>query len=184
LRRTLGPLALLALVLPALWKLEQRNSTPSAAREARDWIYANIPSGTRLYYVGWRPTGPPLVANKASVQAEFGDHFGYGRQHYGFLKRAFERGYADYAQSGAPLYGIAYHHNKPFPRASKRTPRSITDGLLKTARAQKRQYIIVAGHTEPDVQGLGYTWFKQAVLEREFRNIAIFRVPDESVVSR
>jgi hypothetical protein len=179
-QRAVAPLALL-LVLPALWKIEQRSSRPSAAREARDWIYANIASGTRLYYVGWRGAGPPLVAEKASVQAEFGDHFGYGREHYAFLKQAFERGYADYAQSGAPRYGIASYHNKPSSRASKRTPRSITDGLLKTARAQKRQYIIVAGHSEPDVHGLGYTWFKQAVLEREFGKIAIFRVPDESV---
>jgi hypothetical protein len=117
------------------------------------------------------------------VQAEFGDHFGYGREHYGFLKQAFERGYADYASSSAPRYGIAQHHAKPVARSSKKMPRSITDGLLKTARAQKRQYIIVAGYDQADVRELGYTWFKQAVLEREFGKIAIFRVPDEGVAS-
>jgi hypothetical protein len=179
-RRAVPALALV-LVLPPLWRLEERTARPSAAREARDWIYANVPSGTRLYYVGWRGAGPPLVAHKASVQAGFGDHFGYGREHYAFLKQAFERGYADYANSNAPRYVIAQHHSKPVARSSKKMPRSITDGLLKTARAQKRQYIIVAGHEQPDVQALGYTWFKQAVLEREFGKIAIFRVPDEGV---
>jgi 4-amino-4-deoxy-L-arabinose transferase-like glycosyltransferase len=179
-RRALPALAIV-LVLPPLWRLEERTARPSAAREARDWIHANIPSGTRLYYVGWRGAGPPLVAHEASAQAKFGDHFGYGREHYAFLKQAFERGYANYADSNAPRYVIAQHHSKPLARSSKKMPRSITDGLLKTARAQKRPYIIVAGHEQPDVQALGYTWFKQAVLEREFGKIAIFRVPDEGV---
>lgn len=132
-----------------------------------------------MYYVGWRGAGPPLVADKPKVQAEFGDHFRYGRQPYAFLKQAFDRGYADYASSGAPRYGVAYHHNKPSSRASKKTPRDITNDLMKTVRAQKGQYIIIAGHSEPDDQALGYTWFKQAVLEREFGKIAIFRVPEE-----
>jgi dolichyl-phosphate-mannose-protein mannosyltransferase len=179
-RRAVPALALV-LVLPPLVRLEARTARPSAAREARDWIYANVPSGTRLYYVGWRGAGPPLVAHTAGVQAEFGDHFGYGREHYAFLKRAFERGYADYASSSAPRYVIAQHHQKPVARSSKKMPRSITDGLVKTARAQKRQYIIVAGYEQADVQALGYTWFNQAVLEREFGKIAIFRVPDEGV---
>jgi len=176
-----APALALALVLPPLWRLEVRTARPSAAREARDWIHANVPSGTRLYYVGWRGAGPPLVAHKASVQAAFGDHFSYGREHYGFLKQAFERAYADYSSSGAPRYAIAQHHQKPLARSSKKMPRSITDGLLKTAQAQKRQYIIVAGHEQADVQALGYAWFKQAVLEREFGKIAIFRVPDRAV---
>lgn len=179
-RRAVPALALV-LVVPPLWRLEERTARPSAPREARDWIYANIPSGTRLYYVGWRGAGPPLVAHTARVQADFGDHFGYGREHYAFLKQAFERGYADYANSGAPRYVIAQYHNKPSTRASKKVPRSISDGLLKTARTQKRKYIIVAGHDQADVRGLGYTWIDQAVLEREFGKIAIFRVPDEAV---
>jgi hypothetical protein len=179
--RRAAPALALVLVLPPLWRLEWRTARPSAAREARDWIHANVPSGTRLYYVGWRGAGPPLVAHTARVQAEFGDHFGYGREHYDFLKQAFERGYTDYANGGAPRYVIAQQRSKPLPRASKKMPRSITDGLLKTARAQKRQYIIVAGHEQADVQALGYTWFEQAVLEREFGKVAIFRVPDEGV---
>jgi hypothetical protein len=179
-RRAL-PALVVVLVLPPLQRLEQRTARPSAAREARDWIYANVPADTRLYFVGWRGAGPPLVAHKASVQAAFGDHFSYGREHYAFLKQAFERGYADYASSGGRRYVIAQYHNKPHTRASRKMPRSITDRLLKTARAQKRRYIIVAGHEQPNVQALGYTWFKQAVLEREFGKIAIFRVPDEGV---
>jgi 4-amino-4-deoxy-L-arabinose transferase-like glycosyltransferase len=167
----------LVLAAPALGRLWARYSEPTPGTQARAWIEANIPSGTRLYYVGWRGAGPQLVAQSAGAQATFGDHFGYGRTQYAFLKRAFELGYADYERSGAPRYAIASYHNKPYARRAKKTPRSITDGLLKTARAQKREYIIIAGHDERDVSGLGYTWFDGAVLEKEFGKIAIFRVP-------
>jgi hypothetical protein len=170
------PLTIALLVAPAL-QLRKRYSAPATTTQAREWIYANIPSGTRIYYVGWRGAGPQLVASDAETQAQFGDHFGYGRAHYDFLKRAYERGYADYERSGLPRYAIASHHNKPSSRKSKKTPRAITDSLLKTARAQNRRYIIIAGHTEPDVLALGYTWFKDAVLEVEFGKTAIFRVP-------
>jgi len=175
--RRVAPALPLLMVLAPLARIEQRIAIPSGARAARDWIHANIASGTRLHYVGWRGAGPRLVANSASVQAAFGDHFGYGREHYAFLKQAFERGYADYASSGAPRYAIAQYHNKPVSRASGKAPRSITDGLLKTARAQKRPYIVIAGHGGREVQALGYTWFKEAVLEWDSGGIAIFRVP-------
>jgi hypothetical protein len=168
----------LGLAAPPLAQLWALQSQPTLGTEARAWIEANIPSGTRLYYVGWRGAGPQLVAEGAAAQAAFGDHFGYGRTQYEFLKRAFELGYADYEHSGAPRYAIASYHNKPYARRAKKTPRSITDGLLKTVRAQKRRYIIIAGHTERDVSALGYTWFRDVVLEKEFGHIAIFRVPE------
>jgi Dolichyl-phosphate-mannose-protein mannosyltransferase len=170
------PLTLALLLSPAL-QLQKRYSTPSPSTQSRDWFYANIPSGTRIYYVGWRGAGPQLVAADAKTQAQFGDHFGYGRTQYDFLKRAFQLGYSDYEKSGLPRYFIASHHNKPSSRKSKKTPRAITDSLLKTAQAQNRRYIIIAGYTEPDVFALGYPWFRDAVLEKEFGKIAIFRVP-------
>lgn len=167
-----------ALAAPALGRLSERYSQPRlGTTQAREWIEANIPSGTHLYYVGWRGAGPQLVAEGAANQAEFGDHFGYGRKQYQFLKRAFELGYANYERTGLPRYRIASYHNKPYARNTKRTPRTITDGLLKTAQAQKRRYIIIAGHNEPDVSALGYPWFRDAVLEKEFGKTAIFRVP-------
>jgi hypothetical protein len=175
-RRLWVPLVL-ALLAPALLPYVGQAEKQPVRTQARDWIYQNIPAGTRLYYVGWRGSGPALVADNATTQAKFGDHFGYQRDHYEFLKRAFQLGYAEYEKSGAPRYEIASYHNKPFPRKSRKTPRSITDSLLKDARAQKRRYIIIAGYPEANVLGLGYTWFPDAVLEKEFAKIAIFRVP-------
>jgi hypothetical protein len=174
--------ALVALVFligaAPLITLETRLARTSPRTQARDWIHTHVPSGTPLYYVGWRGAGPALVAQSAAIQAEFGDHFGYQRQKYAFLKQAFARGYDDYVRAGLPRYPIAFHHDKPSSRKSKLTPRSITDSLLEKARAQGRRYIIVAGYTEPDVQALGYRWFSDAVLEQQFGKIAIFRVPD------
>jgi hypothetical protein len=101
----------LVLTVPAPARLWALHSHPTLGTQARDRIEGNIPSGTRLYYVGWHGAGPPLVAHTAVVQAAFGDHFGYGREHYHFLKQAFERGYADYAKGSAPRDVIAQHHN-------------------------------------------------------------------------
>lgn len=172
------PAALILCVLP-LAASEARLATPSPRTQARAWVLANIPAGTRLHYVGWRGAGPVLVAQNATTQAQFGDHFSYGRERYTFLKEAFARGYAAYVRENLPRYAIAFHHDKPFARSSGRTPRPITDGLLAQARSKGRRYIIIAGYSEPDVFDLGYPWFRKAVLVQQFGQIAIFRVPEQ-----
>lgn len=171
------PLAALSLMTPVRTVLA-RGAKPSNALQARQWIYDNVPSGTRLFHAGWRPSGPQLIATSKKLQASWGTHFGYGRTNYEFLKQAFDVGYADYVKSGQPRYAIAVHNAKPLARGTRRTPRSVTDSLLKSARAKKQRYIVVAGFGAADVRELGYPWFDSAILERQFGGIAIFRVPD------
>jgi len=179
--RAAAVLAALLLGALPLAAIETRLATPSPRTQARAWVLANVPSGTGLYYVGWRGAGPVLVAQNATVQAQFGDHFSYGREHYTFLREAFARGYEAYARENLPRYAIAFHHDKPFARNSKRTPRPITDGLLAKSRSQGRRYIIIAGYGGPSVYDLGYPWFREAVLEQQFGQIAIFRVPEPPI---
>jgi hypothetical protein len=171
------PLAAILLLSPVQGMLA-RVTEPSMQSLARDWIYENIPSGTRLFHAGWRPSGPQLVATSKKLQASWGTHFGYGRENYEFLKQAFDLGYADYVKSGQPRYAITVHNAIPLPRSTKRTPRSVTDSLLKNARAKKQRYIILAGYREKDVRELGYKWFDSAILEGQFGKVAIFRVPE------
>lgn len=174
-----GALALLTLAacLPPVVRHQTRLSRPSSRTQARDWIHTHVAPGTGIYYVGWRGAGPGLVAADAATQAFFGGHFSYGREWYSFLKRAFERGYDDYVRAGLPRYSIASHHDKPASIRSSRTPSWVTHSLLEIARVQGRRYIVVAGYAEPDVHALGYPWFRDAELERQFANVAIFRVP-------
>lgn len=175
--RWVGVPAIIALGTPAFLHLFGKYSAPTAVSEATAWVHSNIPSGTALYYIGWRGAGPALVAHDEKAQSEFGDHFGYGRTNYAFLKQAFRLGFAEYQRSDSPRYRISFYHNKPSSRKSRKTPRWVTDSLLSTARKKNRRYIIIAGYTEPDVYGLGYPWLKDAVLEKEVGKIAILRVP-------
>jgi hypothetical protein len=164
---------LAALPLGSLYELARR---PNLTEQAEQWIYANVPSGTRLFWVGWRPSGPRLVASNEKVQARWGDHFDYGRDNYAFLKQAFHLGFERYIQSDKPRYALSVHDDVPYSRASKRTPRRITDGLLEEARKKQIAYIILAGYREAHWRDLGYRWFGAATLAAEFGKTAIFEV--------
>jgi dolichyl-phosphate-mannose-protein mannosyltransferase len=172
-----APLALLLLERPmeSIWSRWQQ---PHHASLARQWIYENIPTGTRMFFLGWRPSGPWLVAAHEKVQSRWGDHFDYGRSHYAFLKQAFHLGYENYAKSGQPRYALTVHDDLVYPRKTKRTPRRISDGLLKESQDKQIKYIILAGYREARWQDLGYPWFSLATVEREFGKIIIFRVPE------
>jgi hypothetical protein len=155
-----------------------RAERPNLGAEARQWIHENIPSMTRIFFVGWRPAGPQLVASNEKIEAGWGDHFDYGRQNYAFLKQAFHLGFERYMQSDRPRYALTVHDDLPYPRASRKTPRKITDSLLREAQKKKLSYIILTGYRAESVRDLGYTWFDGAILEREIGKTAIFKVPD------
>jgi hypothetical protein len=175
-RQAWAPAAALFIALPVhtCWA---RAHKPSASALAREWILEHVPSGTRLFHVGWKPSGPQLVTTDPKVEARWGDHFDYGRSKYPFLRKAFRLGFANYMASDKPRYDIRVHDGLPYSRASKLTPRSITDKLLRQAQQDGISYIILAGYREPTWQALGYKWFSEAVFEQEFPKIAIFRVP-------
>ncbi len=172
-----APLAALFVATPFQSVWARSDLTPDATL-ARTWIHEHVPPGTRMFYVGWRNFGPQLVASKKKVQASWGGHFLYGRRRYAFLRQAFDLAYTRYVESGRPRYAIASNTAKPLPRRARGgPPRSITDSLLRDARAKRRRYIILAG-LRGDVRQLGYRWFDDAILERQFGGTAIFRVPE------
>lgn len=172
-----APAAALIAYGPAMtsWMRAER---PNLGAEARRWIHENIPSMTRIFFVGWRPAGPQLVASNEKIEASWGDHFDYGRKNYAFLKQAFHLGFERYMQSDRPRYVLTVHDDLPYARASRRTPRRITDALLGEAQQKKLSYIILTGYREASWQDLGYPWFSGATLEREIGKTAIFKVPD------
>lgn len=172
-----APLAA-GLIEPPLGHLLRQRLVPNAATELRAWIYENIPSGTPIFHLGMRPSGPMLVTTDEKLQARWGDNFDYGRKHYRFLREAFHLAFTNYQQSGAPRYPIEVHDDRPYPRGNKRMPRWVTDNLVARARKGGQRYIIVAGYREHDVKQLGYRWVDQAILEKQAGHIAIFRVPD------
>jgi hypothetical protein len=155
----------------------RRAARPNLGVEARQWIHDNIPSMTRIFFVGWRPAGPQLVASNEKIEARWGDHFDYGRTNYAFLKQAFHLGFERYMQSDRPRYALTVHDDLPHTRASRKTPRRITDSLLREAQQKKLSYIILTGYREKSYRDLGYPWFDGATLEREIGKTAIFRVP-------
>jgi hypothetical protein len=166
-----------ACILPPLGAWWVRSFTPNPAFEAERWIVEHVPAGSKLFYVGWRAAGPRLVATNAKVQAKWGDHFEYERNRYVFLKRAFDLGFASYEKSGKPRYALSVHDAVPYPRQSKRTPASISDGLVKQAQAKRIGYIILVGYKAPSWQALGYPWFGAAKQVAEFGKTVIFQVP-------
>lgn len=166
---------LLQAPLRALWA---HRTQPNPVTVTGEWLAEHVPSGTPIFYAGMRPSGPRIVATDRKLQARWGDHFGYGREKYEFLQRAFRHAHAEYVKSGKPIYPLAVHDDIPGPRKDKKTPRWLTDNLVARARKDKQRYIVLAGYRERDVRELGYRWFDQAVLEIEARRIAIFRVPD------
>jgi hypothetical protein len=168
------PCAALLAAAPA-WRLYQRTGSPRS-RDAEQWFFANIPSGTPLVYVG--PRALPLVGTDEKVQGRWGDHFEYGRHHYKFYRRAFHEGYTRYLASDQPRYPMVVHDRKPVPR-SKRMPRSLSDRLLDKAQAAGQRYIVLSGYKERSVLQLGYRWFGRAILEKEVKGLAIFRVPEK-----
>ena len=180
-RRLVWGAALLGLLvlqapLRSLWS---QRLAPNPATDTRAWLYEHVPSGTPLFYVGMRASGPRIVITDRKLQASWGDHFGYGREHYRFLKNAFRYAHAEYQKSGKPIYPTGVFDGKPTPRKDNHMPRWATDSLVTRARKDGQRYIIVAGYREDDVRELGYRWFDQAVLETQSRHIAIFRVPEQ-----
>jgi hypothetical protein len=172
-----GLLAVLLVQAP-LRSLWSRSAAPNAASVTRAWLYEHVPSGTPIFYLGKRASGPRLVATDRKLQSSWGDHFAYGRHNYKFLKQAFRHAHAQYAKSGKPMYPVTIHADKPYPRKDNKMPRWLTDNLVARARKNKQRYIVLAGYGADDVRALGYPWFEQAALEIEARHIAIFRVPD------
>lgn len=171
------PLAVasLAWTAPHLWA---RGTTLSHMTEARRWLYEHIPSGTPMFHIGWRPSGPRLVAANEKLQGDWGDHFDYGRKQYKFFRAAFHKGYSDYVKSGKPRYPLTVYDSKPFPRGTKGLRPWVSDSLVRKAHETGERYIIVAGFGRGDVRDLGYLWFDKAILEKQFDRIAIFRVPE------
>jgi hypothetical protein len=173
------PLAAALTFLPAR-AIIARNAGSHRVPDAARWIHANVPAGTRMFHLGGRPYGTYLVTTDEKVQGRWGDHFEYGRHKYRYMRDAFHLAYDAYVKSGRPRYHIEVRDESPKPRRTNRNKRWITDGLLRRAREKKQKYIIVYGYRERDVRELGYTWFNEAVLEQQFGDIAIFRVPDAS----
>jgi hypothetical protein len=58
-------------------------------------------------------------------------------------------------------------------------PRALSDRLLDKAQAAGQRYIVLSGFSEDSVVELGYRWFGRAILEKEAKGLAIFRVPDK-----
>lgn len=168
------PCAALLAGVPA-WRFYQRASQPPRLADAEQWFYANVPSGTPIVYVGLRSL--PLVGTDEKAQGRWGDHFEYGRHKYAFYRRAFHEGFTRYLASDRPRYPIALHDRKVARRKSM--PRSLSDGLLDKAQATGRRYIVLAGFREKSVLELGYRWFGRAILEKEAKGVAIFRVPEK-----
>jgi hypothetical protein len=184
-RRRLGwawaPLAALLVASP-VHQQENLAGRPSHAILARQWIEQNVPSGTGIAYVGMRMVGPRLVATDLGLHKGWSHSFDYGRREYPFLASAYRKGYEEYVASGRPRYAIERHDEKPLQRGHRRVPKLISDGLVQRAHARHQSYIVLSGIGTPDVHDLGYTWFGDAILEQQFYNIVIFRVPDLPVV--
>jgi hypothetical protein len=176
-----APLAGLLVFLPVSQQ-ESLAGKPSHHTQARQWIEQNVPSGTGIAYVGHRMVGPRLVATDIGLHKRWAHSFDYGRRAYPFLASAYRKAYEDYVASGRPRYVIEPHEEKPLQRGNRRVPKVVSDGLVQRARALHQSYIVLCGIGTPDVHDLGYTWLGDAVLEQQFINIAIFRVPDLPVV--
>jgi hypothetical protein len=172
------PIGALVIAVPAN-AYSQLTLRPHPVIETYAWIKANVPPGSRIFHLGGRAYGTYLVPTDEKLQSRWGDHFDYGRHRYSFLKKAFHLGYQRYVESGQPRYALEVRDEVPRPRSANRNRRWITDGLVRRAREKKQKYIIVAGYRQSDVHDLGYKWFDQAILEKQARGIAIFRVPDE-----
>lgn len=172
-----GPALVVLSLAPASRELWSARDGVSASTRARAWMQEHVPAGTKLFYAGPWPDGPRLVATQPKLQLKWADHLDYGRTRYPFLKRAFEKGYADYVASGRPRYPITVHDRRPFPRRQKASPRWLTDSLVKRARKRGEKYIILTGYRVADVKQLEYPWFGEAKLEAQFGAIAIFSVP-------
>jgi hypothetical protein len=171
------PLAVALTFSPAR-AIVARSEGPHSVTDATRWFHANVPAGTRVFHLGGRPYGKYLVTTDEKEQGRWGDHFEYGRHKYRYMRDAFHLAYEEYVKSGQPRYRIEVRDERPQPRHANKNKRWVTDGLLRRAREKKQKYIIIHGYRERDVRQLGYTWFDEAVLEQQFDNIAIFRVPD------
>jgi dolichyl-phosphate-mannose-protein mannosyltransferase len=171
------PLVALLVFFPArrLWGRQQQESP---ALLARAWFQANVPSGTPVMHLGRWMNGPLIIGTDEKIQARWGNHFEYGRYKYKFLKLAFHKAFTDYLASDRPRYPTAVEFSGGWVFPRKKMPRRISDGLLRRAQAEHRRYIVVAGYKPKDVRELGYPWFDKAVLEVQFRRVAIFRVPE------
>lgn len=169
---------LLGINIPPIHALAQIARQVSGATRARNWIEANIPSGTKIFYFGVFERGPRLVASDPSVQANWADYFEYGRNKYAFLKQAFRLAYADYVKAHRPVYDLESTDFRAEPLKLKTTPAWLWRSLDRRARARGQEYIVMArrGSYEP-VLDLGYPWFKNVELVKEFDYVALFRVP-------
>jgi hypothetical protein len=180
--RKIAQAALLALLLginiPPVHELALIARKVSGATLARNWIQANIPSGTKIFHFGVFERGPRLVASDPSVQANWADYFEYGRNKYAFLKQAFRLAHADYVKAHRPVYDLETTDFRAEPLQAKTTPAWLSRSLDRHARARRQEYIVMArlGSYDPVLE-LGYPWFKNVELVKEFDYVAIFRVP-------
>jgi hypothetical protein len=160
-------------------RLWARELQESPALLARDWFQAHVPSGTPIIHVGRWMNGPRIIGTDEKLQASWGTHFEYGRTKYKFLRLAFHKAFSDYQASDRPRYPVAVEIPGGWTLPRKNVNRRISERLLARAQAENRRYIVVAGYKPKDVLELGYRWFDKAVLEVQFRRVAIFRVPDK-----
>lgn len=153
----------------------------SSSTLARDWILANIPSGTALFQYGRFSHGPRLVTSDWHEEAKWADFFDYGRSHYDFYVAAAKHAYAEYRSQGRPWYAIESYRAIPEP-AQTLEKRWLARSLAKRANERGQKYIILAGvrTVGNDYRLLGYRWFDQVELVQQFREIAIFRVLPEA----
>lgn len=169
-----GLLVLLLLAKPALDIWEHRQNLSSYA-VARQWILDNIPSKSGIRYVGRWLYSLHLVADRRKDEAALGGHFERGRDKYISLKQAFNKGYADYEQSGKPMYRLSVEN----VAATRKVNRKISRKLARHARKAGQQYVILSGYPG-DVMELQYAWFPEATLEAQFKSLAIFKLKPAS----
>jgi hypothetical protein len=179
-RNLLGPIlavsGVAALAATPLTELNRTRHIVSGETRAREWILANVPSGTKLYHFGGYGDGPRLVTDSMEEQAKYADYFEYGREHYRFLGAAFHVAYERYVNQGRPRYGIDHTRRRAGP-IGHGTARWLTHSLDAHAIAHGEEYIILcrfAGGS--NVLNLHYPWFKSVDLVQQFGHVAIFRV--------
>ncbi len=181
----LAPALALGFVLLVSWvpvgDLQQEKRQLSRFTLAREWIYAHIPSGARLFHYGAYASGPRLVAAGVKQAGEWGEFFEYGRDKYAFYKDAFRKAYAEYRAQGRPVYDIAAHGATAQPAA--KTKPWLSRSLARRALKEGRDYIILAGFRTDDYRQLGYSWFDEVEVVEQFDKIVIFRVRRPEVVA-
>jgi len=76
------------------------------------WIEEHIPSGSTILIYGYYSRLPHLLADRPDDQAQYGEHFMYGRHRNLPYQRLFLDAYRKELESGRPRYRIIYQKQK------------------------------------------------------------------------